>query len=301
MSVDTQSTAVGAPASAGLQLHLAQLGASWRVFARNRLALLGGFIVLVGALTAIFAPLIATYDPYDVDIVGRLKGPTGAHWLGTDYLGRDTYSRIVWGARTAYQVAIGAVLLGAAIGIPLGAVAGFFGRWVDMVISRFIDSLLAFPGRLLAISLVAALGGGFGPLLIAIGISSIPQYARIVRGVVLAQKEREYVEAARMVGETPLRILFFDILPNCSAPLIVALSLDFAHAILIESTLSFLGLGFPPPTASWGLMLKEVTPFLELQPLAAMFPGLAIAITILGFNMLGDGLRDISDPRHYGR
>ena len=298
MEIEGQSAA---PVSSGERRGVVPswLMGSARTLAQNRLALLGAFLIAVGAIAAIFAPILAPYDPYEIDVVNRLKGPTAEHWMGTDFLGRDTYSRIVWGARTAFQVAIGAVILGALLGVPLGAVAGFFGRWADMAVMRLMDSVLAFPGRLLAIALVAALGGGFGPLLLAIAISSIPQYARIVRGVVLAQKEREYVEAARMVGESPLRILFVEILPNCSAPLVVALSLDFAHAILIESTLSFLGLGFPPPTASWGLMLKEVTPFLELQPMAALFPGLAIALTILGFNIFGDGLRDIFDPRHY--
>jgi peptide/nickel transport system permease protein len=253
------------------------------------------------ALMAILAPVIATHDPYEINIAQRLRGPSANHWLGTDFLGRDTYSRLVFGAQTAFKVAIGAVLLGAILGIPLGALAGYFGRYVDATIGRFIDALLAFPGRLLAIALVASLGGGLFSLYIAIGISSIPLYARIVRASVLTQREREYVEAARMVGERHGRILFREILPNCVGPLMVALSLDFSHAILIESSLSFLGLGFPPPTASWGLMLKEVTPFLELQPIAAFFPGLAISLIVLGFNLFGDGLRDVFDPRHYDR
>jgi len=223
------------------------------------------------------------------------------HWLGTDFLGRDTYSRIVFGARTAFEIAAGAVFLGALFGIPLGAIAGFSGRWVDSTIMRFMDAIMAFPGRLLAIALVASAGGGFASLYIALGLSSIPSNARIVRSAVLSQKEREYVEAARMTGESDFTILFFQVLPNCLSPLLVRLSLEFAHAILAESSLSFLGLGLPPPTPSWGLMLKEVTPFLQLQPMAAFFPGLTISIIILGFNLLGDGLRDIFDPRQYKR
>ena len=160
---------------------------------------------------------------------------------------------------------------------------------------------MAFPGRLLAIALVASAGGGFVSLYIALGLSAIPSNARIVRSTVLSQKEREYVEAARMSGESDFHILFFQVLPNCLSPLLVRLSLEFAHAILAESSLSFLGLGLPPPTASWGLMLKEVTPFLQLQPMAAFFPGLTIFLIILGFNLLGDGLRDIFDPRQYER
>ncbi len=271
------------------------------VIARNRLALLG--VVIVGAwlLTTLLAPYIATHDAYEINIANRLKGPSGDHWLGTDYLGRDTFSRLVFGARTAFQVAIGAVFIGAFFGIPLGAISGFSGRWVDSAIMRVMDSIMAFPGRLLAIALVASMGGGLFSLYIALGINSIPSYARIVRGVVLSQKEKEYVEAARMTGESDFNILFLQVLPNCLSPLLVRLSLDFGHAILAESSLSFLGLGLPPPTASWGLMLKEVTPFLQLQPMAAFFPGLTISLIILGFNLLGDGLRDVFDPRQYER
>ena len=198
-------------------------------------------------------------------------------------------------------MAIGAVFLGAFFGIPIGAISGFAGRWVDAALMRLMDAIIAFPGRLLAIALVASLGGGLFPLYIALGVNSIPSYARMVRGAVLSQKEKEYVEAARMTGESDLSILFFQVLPNCLSPLLVRLSLDFGNAILAESSLSFLGLGLPPPTASWGLMLKEVTPFLQLQPMAAFFPGLTISLIILGFNLLGDGLRDVFDPRQYDR
>jgi peptide/nickel transport system permease protein len=272
-----------------------------RVIARNRLALLGVFIVCTGVLAAVFAPYLATHDPYEINIANRLQTPSLEHWLGTDFLGRDAYSRIVFGARTAFEIAAGAVFLGALFGIPLGAIGGFSGRWVDSTIMRLMDAIMAFPGRLLAIALVASAGGGFASLYIALGLSSIPSNARIVRSAVLSQKEREYVEAARMSGESDFYILFFQILPNCLSPLLVRLSLEFAHAILAESSLSFLGLGLPPPTPSWGLMLKEVTPFLQLQPMAAFFPGLTISLVILGFNLLGDGLRDIFDPRQYER
>jgi peptide/nickel transport system permease protein len=275
--------------------------AACRVIARNRLALVGVIIVTTWLLTALLAPYMATHDPYEISIATRLQDPSSSHWLGTDYLGRDTYSRIVFGARTAFQVAIGAVFLGAFFGIPIGAISGFAGRWVDAALMRLMDAIMAFPGRLLAIALVASLGGGLFPLYIALGVNSIPSYARIVRGAVLSQKEKEYVEAARMTGESDFSILFFQVLPNCLSPLLVRLSLDFGNAILAESSLSFLGLGLPPPTASWGLMLKEVTPFLQLQPMAAFFPGLTISLIILGFNLLGDGLRDVFDPRQYDR
>lgn len=296
-----QEALQSAPWADTVSSYLAGFIAACRVIARNRLALLGVVIIATAMVTAILAPYLATYDPYEINIANRLKGPSGDHWLGTDFLGRDTYSRIVFGARTAFQVAIGAVFLGSFFGIPLGAVSGFSGRWVDSAIMRVMDAIIAFPGRLLAIALVASLGGGLFSLYIALGVNSIPSYARIVRGVVLSQKEKEYVEAARMTGESDFRILFFQVLPNCFSPLLVRLSLDFGHAILTESSLSFLGLGLPPPTASWGLMLKEVTPFLQLQPMAAFFPGLTISLVILGFNLLGDGLRDVFDPRQYKR
>jgi peptide/nickel transport system permease protein len=279
----------------------AQLFAACQVIVRNRLALLGAIIVGTWLLTALLAPYIATHDAYEINIANRLKGPASDHWLGTDHLGRDNFSRVVFGARTAFQVAIGAVFLGAMFGIPIGAIAGFAGRWADSALMRLMDAIVAFPGRLLAIALVASLGSGLFSLYIALGINSIPSYARIVRGVVLSQKEKEYVEAARMTGESELNILIFEVLPNCLSPLLVRISLDFGHAILAESSLSFLGLGLPPPTASWGLMLKEVTPFLQLQPMAAFFPGLTISLIILGFNLLGDGLRDVFDPRQYER
>jgi ABC-type dipeptide/oligopeptide/nickel transport system permease subunit len=252
-------------------------------------------------MTALLAPYLATHDPYEINIAKRLQNPSVEHWLGTDTLGRDTYSRIVFGARTAFKVAIGAVFIGAFLGIPIGALAGFGGRWIDATLMRLMDAIIAFPGRLMAIALVASMGGGLLSLYIALGVNSIPSYARIVRAVVLGQKEKEYVQAARMTGESELNILIFQVLPNCLSPLLVRLSLDFANAILAESSLSFLGLGLPPPTASWGLMLKEITPFLQLQPMAAFFPGLTISLIILGFNLLGDGLRDVLDPRQYQR
>jgi ABC-type dipeptide/oligopeptide/nickel transport system permease subunit len=287
--------------AAAANSYLARLAGGIQVIARNRLALCGVVIVSIWLLTALFAPAIATHDPYEINIANRLQNPSAEHWLGTDSLGRDTFSRVVFGARTAFKVAIGAVCIGAFLGIPLGAVAGFGGRWIDAALMRLMDAIIAFPGRLLAIALVASLGGGLFSLYIALGVNSVPSYARIVRAVVLAQREKEYVQAARMTGESEWSILFLQVLPNCMSPLLVRLSLDFAHAILAESSLSFLGLGLPPPTASWGLMLKEVTPFLQIQPMAAVFPGLTISLIILGFNLLGDGLRDVLDPRQYER
>ena len=275
------------------------IAGSLGVVFRNRLAALGFLIVLLVSVTAAFAPLLTTHDAFQMDLTNRLTGPSLTHVLGTDIYGRDIFTRIVLGSRIAMQVALGAVLLAVAIGVPLGAVSGYIGGYVDTVTMRFIDALLAFPGRLLAIAMVAALGASFFTLYVAIGINAVPGYARVVRGAVLSQKEKEYVEAARMTGESEFQILFFQILPNCIAPILVLVTLDFAHAILLESSLSFLGLGFPPPAPSWGLMLSEARGYMELAPHVTIFPGLAISFSILGFNLLGDGLRDVFDPRQY--
>lgn len=269
------------------------------VILRNRLAALGLIIVLWISLTAILAPQLATHDPFQMNLADRLVRPSAEHWLGTDSYGRDIFTRLVYGSRIAMRVALGAVLLAVVIGVPIGALSGYAGGWVDTVIMRGIDTFLAFPGRLLAITLVAAMGPTFLTLCLAIGITSVPGYARVVRAGVLSQKEKEYVEAARMTGESEFRILFYQILSNCIAPILVLVSLDFAHAILVESSLSFLGLGFPPPAPSWGLMLSEARGYMELAPHVAIIPGLVISITILGFNLIGDGLRDIFDPRQY--
>jgi peptide/nickel transport system permease protein len=269
------------------------------VIIRNRLAALGLMIVFTVLLSAVLAPYAATHDPLQMNIAERLAPPSAEHLLGTDSYGRDIFSRLLYGSRIAMHVALGAVFLAAVIGIPLGALGAYAGGWLDTLIMRCIDTLLAFPGRLLAITLVAALGPTVFTLWLAIGITSVPGYARVVRAGVLSQKEREYVEAARMTGEPGYRILFFQILSNCIAPVLVLISLDFAHAILVESSLSFLGLGFPPPAPSWGLMLNEARGYMELAPHVAIIPGVVISLTILGFNLIGDGLRDIFDPRQY--
>jgi peptide/nickel transport system permease protein len=278
-----------------------RLGASLVVLLHNRLAALGLFLVLLVLLTALFGPYLITHDPFQMNLPDRLKGSSAEHLLGTDVYGRDILTRLILGTRIAMRVAFGAVLLAVLIGVPVGAVSAYAGGWTDAVAMRFVDAFLAFPGRLLAIALVAAMGPSFLTFYLAIGLTSIPGYIRVVRATVLSQKEREYVEAARMTGEFEFRILFFQILPNCIAPILVLVSLDFAHAILVESSLSFLGLGFPPPAPSWGLMLSEARGYMEIAPHVAIFPGLVISLAILGFNLLGDGLRDIFDPRQYER
>jgi peptide/nickel transport system permease protein len=273
--------------------------AALSVIVRNRLAAFGLMIVLWITLTALLAPYLATHDPFQMDLADRLMRPSAQHWLGTDNYGRDIFTRLVYGSRIAMRVALGAVLVAVVVGVPVGALSGFAGGWIDTLTMRAIDTFLAFPGRLFAITLVAVLGPTFFTLCFAIGVTSVPGYARVVRAAVLSQKKKEYVEAARMTGESELRILFCQILSNCMAPILVLMSLDFAHAILVESSLSFLGLGFPPPAPSWGLMLSEARGYMEIAPHVAIIPGLVISMTILGFNLVGDGLRDIFDPRQY--
>ena len=289
------------PATSPLAGFGRRCAASLAVLLRNRLASLGLVLVLLISFVAIFAPYLITHDPLEMNLPERIQAPSAAHLLGTDIYGRDLFTRIVLGSRIAMRVAVGAVLLAVLIGVPLGALSGYAGGWTDTIVMRLVDAFLAFPGRLLAIALVAAMGPNFLTFYLAIGLTSIPGYVRVVRASVLSQKEKEYVEAARMTGEFEFRILFVQILPNCIAPILVLVSLDFAHAILVESSLSFLGLGFPPPAPSWGLMLSEARGYMELAPHVAVIPGLVISLAILGFNLLGDGLRDIFDPRQYER
>ncbi|MBP1156462.1 MULTISPECIES: ABC transporter permease [unclassified Paenibacillus] len=273
----------------------------WRIFSANKMALLGFCIIVSSMLVAVIGPLLLPYDPYTPDLNERMKPPSMSHWFGTDQLGRDILTRIIEGARTTFYVATGAVIIAFLIGTPLGALAGYFGRKLDAVIMRIMDALLAFPSRLLAISLVAFMGASVPALWAAIAIGSIPHYARIIRGEVLAHREKEYVQSARMSGEGHLMIIYREILPNCLPPLMIQLSLNFAEAILVESSLSYLGLGLAPPTISWGLMLRDGQNFMELMPWIAIFPGAAIAVFVLGFNLIGDGLRDAFDPRQRKR
>lgn len=272
-----------------------------RILLRNRAALLGAAIVLMTFTGAVFADVIMPYGPHATDIGLRLQPPSWQHLMGTDRIGRDILSRILAGLGITAQIATGAVALGFLMGVPVGAVAGYFGRIPDAVLMRLMDALIAFPSRLLAIALVAARGASIESLWFAIAVTSMPRYARIIRGGVLSQKQRDYVEAARASGESSPAILVRYILPNTFAPLTIQVSLDFAHAVLVESSLSFLGLGLAPPTISWGLMLSEAQTYMEVAPWTAVFPGLAISVVILGFNLFGDGLRDVFDPRQHRR
>ncbi|WP_419787267.1 ABC transporter permease [Pseudodesulfovibrio sp.] len=264
---------------------------------KNRMALVGLAILLAILLTALFANVIAPF-PYDEqDLLATLEGPSFQHWFGTDEFGRDIFSRIIFGSRISLQVGFVAVGFSVAVGGFLGAVAGYYGGKIDNVIMRVMDVLLSIPQLLLAISVAASLGPGLLNLMLAVGIAAIPQYARLVRASVLSIRDQEFVEAAISVGSGDLRIIFKHILPNCLAPIIVQATLGVAFAILIAAGLSFIGLGLEPPTPEWGAMLSGGREFIRDYPYMTLFPGLAIMITILGLNFLGDGLRDALDPK----
>jgi ABC-type dipeptide/oligopeptide/nickel transport system permease subunit len=259
--------------------------------------LIGGAVLLLIILAALAAPLISPYDPIKTNQRLSLQAPSLAHLMGTDRFGRDILSRVVWGGQTSLPIGLVAVAIGALIGISVGLLAGYYGGWTDAVSMRIVDLLLAFPGILLALAIIAILGGGLTNLMIAVGIASIPEYVRITRGTVLSAKEREYVLAARVIGCRGPVIMVRHILPNVTAPLIVLATLGMAAAIITGSALSFLGLGIKPPTPEWGNMLAEGREFLQHAPWVAFFPGAAIMLTVLSINLFGDGLRDILDPR----
>src|SRR6056297_751106 len=264
---------------------------------KNRIGLLG--IVFIGILLfiAIFAPLIAPYDPLAQNIMGRYKAPSAEHLLGTDEMGRDILSRIIYGSRISLQVGLVSVALALLFGVSFGLIAGYYGGKLDMLIMRFMDIMLAFPSILLAIGIVAILGPQLKNAMLAIGIINVPRFARIVRSSVLSIKESEYISAARALGAGDFRIIFKHLLPNAMAPLIVQTTLSIATAILEAAALSFLGLGAQPPSPEWGAMLSDARSSLQKAPWVATFPGLAIIFGVLGFNLLGDGLRDALDPK----
>jgi len=264
---------------------------------RNRAAVAGGTVVVLFIAVALFAPVLSPYDPLKGRLGERLRAPSGAHWLGTDELGRDVLSRVLHGARITVQIQLAAVGLALAVGAALGLAAGYIGRWVDQLIMRLMDILMAFPGIFLALAIIAALGTGLGNVIIAAGIFLVPQFARVVRASVLTLKDMEFVQAARALGQGDFAIVFRYLLPNSLAPIIVQTSLRMATVLLTASGLSFLGLGVQPPSPEWGAMLSNARSYMITAPHVAMIPGLAIALVVLGFNLLGDGLRDSLDPR----
>lgn len=276
-----------------------QFAEAWRRLKKNRMAMAGLFILAVFIFLSIFADVLFNYNDVVIkqDTSIRLQGPSAAHWLGTDEFGRDILARIVHGSRISLSVGVIAVLISLLIGGSLGAVAGYYGGNVDNVIMRIMDILLAVPSILLSITIVSALGPSVFNLTLAIGISSVPSFARIVRSSVMTVKDQEYVEAAKCIGANNFEIILYHIIPNCLAPIIVQMSLRVASAILSTSGLSFLGLGVKAPTPEWGSMLSGGRAYLRVAPHLTIFPGVAIMLTILSLNLLGDGLRDALDPK----
>jgi peptide/nickel transport system permease protein len=264
---------------------------------RNKSALVGGIVLLVIVLVALAAPLISPYDPIKTNQRLSLEAPSREHVMGTDRFGRDIFSRVVFAGQTSLPIGIVSVTIGVLVGVSFGLLAGFYGGWLDAVTMRIVDLLLAFPGILLALAIIAILGGSLVNLMLAVGISAIPDYVRITRGAVLSVREREFVLAARVIGCRGLRVMLLHVLPNVVAPVIVLATLGMAAAIITGSALSFLGLGIKPPTPEWGNMLADGREFLQRAPWVAFFPGAAIMVTVLSINLLGDGLRDALDPR----
>lgn len=271
----------------------------WQRLARNKMAMLGLAILIILVLAAVFADVIADYNTKVVaqNIAERLQGSSAAHWFGTDEFGRDIFARIVHGSRVSLVVGIISVSISLGIGGTLGAFAGFYGGKTDNIIMRFMDVFLAVPSILLAITIVAALGTSLVNVMLAIGVSGVPTFARIVRAAVMSVKDQEFVESSRAIGASSVTIIFREILPNCMAPIIVQATLSVAGAILSTASLSFIGLGVKPPAPEWGAMLASGRSYLRDAVHLTLFPGLAIVITILALNLLGDGLRDALDPR----
>ncbi|MBS2772555.1 MULTISPECIES: nickel transporter permease [Anoxybacillaceae] len=269
----------------------------WRSFKKNKIALVGAAIVLFFILLAVFAPLLAPYEISEQNLSERLQAPSKEHLFGTDDFGRDILSRVIYGARISLWVGFFSVLGSVVVGSLLGIVAGYYGKWIDAIISRIFDIMLAFPSILLAIGIVAVLGPSLQNALIAIAVINIPNFGRLIRSRVLSIKQEEYIVAARAIGMSDARILFHHILPNSMAPIIVQGTLAIATAIIEAAALGFLGLGAQPPNPEWGTMLASSKDFLTQAPWTMVFPGLAIMLTVLGFNLMGDGLRDALDPR----
>ena len=269
----------------------------WRSLGRNPATLMGSIVVLVMLSVALLAPLLAPYSFKEMHVQDRLKSPDPQYLLGTDEFGRDLLSRIIYGSRVSMAASILAVAIAMLIGTTLGCLAGYEGGWFDEVTMRIMDMIMAFPYVILAITLVTILGPGFRNVILIIGLLRIPHFARVSRSAVLTLRNEEFVLAAQALGQTKYRVLFRHILPNCLTPLVVVASLAAGTAITAESALSFLGLGIQPPMSSWGTMLADGQKYLFNAPWMATFPGIAITLTVLAYNLVGDGLRDILDPK----
>ncbi|ANX11651.1 hypothetical protein ABE41_006495 [Fictibacillus arsenicus] len=266
-------------------------------FLKRKVSIVGGIIIIIFVITAIFGPLFAPYDPLQQDLANNFQGASAEHWLGTDNLGRDTLSRLIYGARISLEISMASVGLALIVGLVLGVTAGYYGGKIETLIMRFVDILLAFPGILLAIVIVAVLGNGLVNTMMAVAIFSVPDFARIIRASVISLKEMEYIEACKAAGASNLRIILRHIIPNSLSPVIVQTTLMMGTAILTASGLSFIGLGVQPPNPEWGAMLSKARELLRSAPLAAIAPGTAITLVVLSFSLVGDGLRDALDPK----
>ncbi len=271
-----------------------------KVFFGRKLVLFGSIIILLFVITAIFGPLFAPYDPNKQQFDQVLVSPTANHLLGTDHLGRDTLSRLIYGSRNSLMVGVVALAIAAIVGMTGGMLAGYFGGWVNIVIMRIVDAMMSFPMILLALLIAALLGGGLLNVMIAIGISMIPGYVRLMCGLVLSAKESDYIVAGRSFGASNLRLMIKHILPNCFPPLIVLITIQIGAAILAEAGLSYLGIGITPPAPAWGAMVNEGYKYLVTNPVLSFVPGISIMLVVFAFNMVGDGLRDALDPRLSG-
>jgi ABC-type dipeptide/oligopeptide/nickel transport system permease subunit len=271
-----------------------------KVMFSRPVVIFGSVIIVIFILVALLAPFIAPYDPDAQDLRAGLQGPTGAHWLGTDELGRDTLSRIIYGARISILVGVVTALISAVVGMSLGLIAGYFGGWVQTVIMRFTDAFMSIPPLVLMLSIAAVLGGGLKNVLISLSIGILPTYIRLMCGQVLTVKEADYVTAASIIGANDLRIMVKHLVPNTFPPLLVLITLNMGTSILMEASLSFLGIGINPPTATWGNMVSAGYRYLINSPILSFAPGLSILLVVLSFNLVGDGLRDALDPRLRG-
>lgn len=280
--------------------HVSEFKRFVRVLTSRVVVIVGLVIIITLLLVALFAPLIAPYDPYKLDIKNRLEQPSGEHWLGTDRVGRDTLSRVIYGTRTSLQIGLTAVAFAAIVGVTLGMTAGFLGGWTYTVIMRIMDALMSFPMILLALMIAALLGGGLENVIIALAISLTPSYARLMCGQVLVVKESDYILAARSLGANQWYIMIRHVILNCLPPIIVFITMMLGNAILAEAGLSFLGIGVEAEVPTWGGMINDGREFLLSNPILSFAPGAALMLVVFGFNMVGDGLRDALDPRLRG-
>lgn len=300
MAISTQTADL--PLAMRTQRRTGLLTGMLRFARRNPLGAIGATVIVVLVVSAIFAPLIAPYDPYFPDPINRLASPSPQHLFGTDDIGRDVFSRVIYGGRISLQVGMLTVLLGTMVGATIGLVSAYWSGWADIVVQRLLDSLQSIPGLLLALVVASVIGAGTINTIFPIALILIPINARVVRSAVLSVREHQYIEAAHVLGCSHGRIMLRHILPNVVAPILILASIYIGNAIIVEASLSFLGLGTAPPTPSWGNMLSgQGRAYMEQAPWLAIFPGLAITVTVLSFNLLGDALRDSWDPRLRGR